>query len=163
MRKWLTSLILLMVMLLVCTGASSEAEAQYFSIDTEGVISRYTGTSATVVVPSEINGIQVTAIGAGTFAGSSVEHVVIPEGVVSIGAEAFAVSTLQTVDLPDTLQTIGEGAFADCRQLASIDLPDSVLFIGKVAFGYCTSLTEVVLPENLTSVESKLFEGCIGL
>ncbi len=68
-------------------------------------ITEYLGSDSEVVIPSTIDGYQITEIGRSSFAlNETITSVVIPEGV----------------------KTIGDGAFAHCTNLAEITLPDSI-------------------------------------
>ncbi len=54
-------------------------------------ITGYTGVGGVVAIPAQVDGMPVTAIGAGTFAEkTSVTSVTIPASVTSIGSEAFS-------------------------------------------------------------------------
>ena len=75
---------------------------------------------------------------------STLESIVIPDGVTTIGNQAFrGLANLHTVDLPDTLTTIEQEAFFECRGLETIHIPASVTFIGAQGLAYCTSLTDI--------------------
>jgi len=99
------------------------------------VITAYTGSDATVSVPSTINGLSVTSIGASSFHASGVANVTIPSGVTSIGDSTFfSCASLTSITLPDTLTTIGAYAFSLCQNLLSVTIPASVTSIGDAAF-----------------------------
>lgn len=118
----------------------------------------------------------------GGFAGcSSLENVVIPDGVQSIDERAFyncrgifdieipdsvteignyafyGCTYLENVKLSENLTSIGNYAFNQCKAITSIDLPDSLTSIGNYAFYKCTGLTDVVLPKNLVSIGISAF------
>ncbi len=87
-------------------------------------------------IPTEIEGMPVTKIGATVFYGSTITSIVIPEGVTSIGSGAFwHCKSLSDVTLPSTLTTIESYAFNDCQALETIDIPESVTYIGNAALG----------------------------
>ena len=62
-----------------------------------------------------------------TFKGlTSLETVVLPEGLESLGAEAFAgCSSLEKINLPNSLKKIAENAFAGCTKL-KLDMPSGI-------------------------------------
>ena len=97
-------------------------------------ISKYVGnsaTSATYVIPGEINGKKVT----------------------QIGDSAFTVCTsLTSVTIPDGVTSIDEAAFWGCTSLTSVTIPDSVTSIKSKAFFNCTSLKSVTIPASVTNI-----------
>ena len=90
--------------------------------DGTGIITRYLGSAGDVEIPSELNGIPVTAIGAYAFAGC-------------VG--------LTEITLPFNVTTIGERAFYYCIQLENVEFPDSLEVVHPSAFENCTSLTDL--------------------
>ena len=74
-------------------------------------ITRYSGVSTSLDIPSEIDGKTVTAIGANAFAGAPLSSVTIPETVTAIGAGAFQGTDLTWVKVPASVTEIGEKAF----------------------------------------------------
>jgi hypothetical protein len=89
-----------------------------------------------LVIPAEVDGVQVTSIGEHAFKGSSgLTSVTIPDGVTSIGDWAFFdCSGLTSVTIPDGVTSIGHNAFWGCRGLTSVTIPNSVTSIGFSAF-----------------------------
>ena len=95
---------------------------------------------------------------------SSIQSVIIRDGVKSIGEYAFGSCTfLTSVTIPNSVTSIGSQAFSDCRSLTSVTIPNSVTSIGSWAFGDCRSLTSVTIPNGVTSIESYTFYGCTSL
>jgi len=77
-------------------------------------------------------------------------NVVIPSCVTNIGEAAFVGNTnLVSVMIPDSVMSIGDWAFYGCMGLTSITVPDSVTNVGDYAFGFCTELTTASLPVSL--------------
>ena len=88
-------------------------------------ITRYSGVSTSLEIPSEIDGKTVTAIGANAFAGAPLSSVTIPETVTAIGADAFQGTNLTWVKVPASVTGIGEKAFgydADGQPIADFTL-----------------------------------------
>lgn len=60
----------------------------------------------------------------------------LPSGVEEIGEFSFARSSLQTVVIPEGVRSIGYGAFYHCDQLTEVQLPGTVTHIAPKAFAY---------------------------
>jgi hypothetical protein len=84
---------------------------------------------------------------------STIEEVVLPDGLITIEANAFKRCTnLKTINLPNSLTSIGDQAFQQCSGLTRIIIPNSVTAIGYQAYYACTSVTELVIPEGVTTI-----------
>ena len=95
---------------------------------------------------------------------SSLNSVVIPDGITSIGEGAFqGCSSLTDLVIPDSVTSIGESAFEGCSSLRSLVLPDSVTSIGNRAFWWCCSLECLVIPDRVTNIGDMAFYGCFSL
>lgn len=115
----------------------------------------------TLEIPSEIEGIPVTAIGYRAFKWSGMHNVSIPDTVTEIGDRAFEMTTcLKTVRFSEGLQKIGKYAFSDCEYISRIELPDSLTYIDDWAFSGCIELTRVELSHNLIHIGAWAFSGC---
>lgn len=105
-------------------------------------ITAYTGDEEELVIPSEIDGKTVSAIGSGIFSplnggNSTVKKITVPASVKTIGEEAFACAdALEEVYIEDGVTEIGELAFSGCMNLKKITIPKSVEKIGKGAFDH---------------------------
>ena len=119
-----------------------------------------------VVVPAEINGFKVTAIGNGDdgrafYNCKQLEKVIVSEGITSIEFRAFdGCENLTTVQLPSSLEKIGENAFYDCKSLVNINLPDNLKEIFSRAFYGCENLEEINLPAGLEELGNEVFHHC---
>ena len=94
-----------------------------------------------VIIPSEYEGLAVTAIGK------------------DFARENGAISG---VVIPDSVITIGDGAFADCPLLAEVAMSKNIVSIGIGAFTNCALLGSVELPWNISLGEGA-FLGCDAL
>ncbi len=154
-----------------------------FDIRGNGVLLKYKGTAAEVIIPDGVKYIAMNA-----FAGNhTLQTVLIPESVVSIGLAAFMNCTnLIKVNIPSGVKSIGEYAFYNCMNLSSIeiprgvtrieagtfsrcmslnqmDIPDTVTVIGEGAFASAYKLAEVTIPNSVKSIEQLAFNNCPAL
>jgi len=118
----------------------------------DGTITGYIGTATTVVIPSQIQGQAVTAIGNKAFLNKKLISVTIPSGVTSIGGEyqggAFAENQLTSITIPNSVTSIDAYAF-DQNQLTSVTIPNSVTYIERGAFRF-NQLTSVTIGANVS-------------
>ena len=127
-----------------------------------------------IVLPSTVNGLSVTAVGASDATAaltttSQIKTLTIPASVKSIGNNAFAgCSGLTNINFEENsqLETIGERAFANCIALTSVEIPKSVITLGKQAFSMPSegnaSLAEVTFEEGsqLKTIGDYAFSSC---
>lgn len=79
-----------------------------------------------LVLPSALTAIEAQAF----YGDSSVEAVVLPDGLESIGSQAFAYSGVKTINLPETVVFIANDAFMGCT-LEHVDAK------GEYAVNWC--------------------------
>ncbi len=118
------------------------------------------------------------------------DRIVIPTGVTRIPVGTFRGTEITEVIIPDTVTYIGADAFEDCALLAKIQIPTSVTYIGRDAFKNClyfntpdnwengnalyidTHLiatkaeaigTEFVVKEGTTTIGIEAFKDCVNL
>jgi hypothetical protein len=96
---------------------------------------------------------------------SSIETVIIEDGVTSIGYRDFAIyySALTSVTIGNGVTSIEEEAFYDCSNLASVTIGNSVTSIGEEAFYCCFALTSVTIGNSVTSIGEGAFRNCSSL
>ena len=138
---------------------------QYQVYEDHVEITKYTGNAEEIVIPAEIEGLPVTAIGnAAFFNRLQLTSVSLPESITSIGSRAFqGCSYLTSIAIPDGVTTIGEETFADCIRLTSVSLPDSITSIGENAFCGCCALADISFPDGVTSIGDYAFGCCENL
>ena len=141
---------------------SGEGEMEDYSIYSPDLSPWFSNYSS---IENVMIGEGVTTIGEAAFYHcSNLSSVNISTGVTSIGNYAFGkCSSLSDIELPESVVFIGEVAFGNCTSLKIIELPDGVTTIGEAAFSECSSLTEIVIPEGVTMIHNSAFCGCIGL
>lgn len=126
-------------------------------------ITGYLGDETALVIPSVLDDLPVTAIGAYTFEYAALTSVVIPEGVTVIDRKAFAAAlALKEITLPSTLREIGEEAFIGCA-LEKVTLPEGVETLGERAFSCCGQLKTITLPNTLRRMGYGVFADCDAL
>jgi hypothetical protein len=156
----------------ICAALFAQNAASDFTIDINGVITKYNGWDTAVVIPETINGIRVTAIGERAFAFTDLTSVTIPRGVTSIGRRAFSFSKLTsiTVDNQNPAYSSVDGilfnknktvliTYPERKQGTSYTIPSSVTSIGEYAFYNCRSLTSITIPASVTSVGERAFSS----
>ena len=152
---WTSLLACLLFALLCCAAESGD-----FTIDENGVLTKYTGSDAVVTVPDG-----VTAIGKEAFyAKSAITEIHLPTGITLIGDSAFRSCTgLTELHLPTGITSIGDSAFRSCAGLTEIVVPDSVKTIGDGAFYGCSGLTSLRLSQGLKTLGANVFLSCDSL
>ena len=95
---------------------------------------------------------------------TTLQSVVIPEGVTSIGNSVFLdCSSLTSITIPDSVTSISSYAFQGCKSLQSIVIPEGVTSINTNVFNGCSSLQSIVIPEGVTSIKTQSFANCSSL
>jgi hypothetical protein len=136
----------------------AELLVRVIASDTEIEITGYKGPyNVRVNIPSQIEGLPVTAIGDGAFAQHALISVLIPNSVTRIGNGAFTQNALTSVVIPNSVTHIGIGAFADNR-LASVVISNSVTRIEAEAFRK-NKLESIVIPDSVTYIGAMAFRS----
>jgi len=141
---------------------SNSADDFSYEIENDGVtITGYKGKRINVVIPNEIDGLPVVAIGDYAFYENELTNVVIPDSVETIGYAAFADNQLTNVVIPDSVKTIENSAFRD-NELTDVVIPDSVKTIGEFAFAF-NQLTNVVIPNSVETIAKLAFDDDVEI
>jgi len=146
---------------IIClVGINARAQLLYVT-NADGVSVTITGYTNAVpdalVIPMNINGLIVTAIGENAFAVVyNLTSVTIPGTVTTIEAGAFNAAGLTNITIPYGVTNLGEGVFADCESLTNAIIPESVTTIGQGAFGD-TGLVSVTVPASVTNFGEDAF------
>ncbi|MDR0798223.1 MAG: leucine-rich repeat protein [Dysgonamonadaceae bacterium] len=95
---------------------------------------------------------------------TSLETIVIEDGVTSIGSWAFLnCQHITSISIPNSVASIGAGAFNSCSDLISVIIPSGVPSIGDYTFTSCYKLTSITIPNSVTSIGKWAFVDCDGL
>jgi hypothetical protein len=176
LRKTLKRLLIIMAFCIIITsffGFKYEVHAavkkgktyDYTIYGKEIEIVKYKGKAAKVVIPSKIEGKEVTAIDSHAFAGNNyIKKVIIPDGINEIRSYAFLeCKNLSYVTMPKSIKVISEGLFSGCKSLKYANIPDKVETIEFAAFSGCESLKSINFPKNLEAIGSQAYEECKSL
>lgn len=120
------------------TDATDNSAFTYVNHGDSIEITGFDNSVSDVVIPSEIEGLPVTAISVG----------------------AFYLSAITSIEIPDTVTSIGEMAFLGCTSLKSVKLSTGVAKIDKNAFGSCSALQEIQVAKdnpNFSSLNGVLY------
>ncbi len=162
-RKIIYLLITAIAVIFVFVSCGQKSDFTYEQVEGGIVITGYTGENMNVVIPEQIGGENVVAIGEGAFDAMLIESIELPKSVTEIGKYAFRrCGNLTTVNILGNLKTIPAGAFNFCSSLTEIDFPDTVEIIGENAFGK-SSLTKVILPDSVKTINDYAFYHCASL
>lgn len=185
-NRFLRRILLGSLALCTCTQAQEFTYATNSPDTNTATLTGYTGTNTEISLPSNINGLTVTAIGDSAFSYTRLTGVAIPDSVTSIGNSSFSCCfDLQSIVIPDSvtdigdraffsdnltnvvlganLTQIGDNAFSWCCYLQSIVIPNSVTSIGAGAFGVCWKLHSLMIPDSVTTIGEAAFLNCTGL
>ena len=140
----------------------SLAEWRFKEVDGELAVCGYKGTDTDIVIPSHVDGRNVTRIANRAFAEKTeLVSVTVPEGITHIGNEAFwCCEGLTRITLPEGLRMIGNGSFVRCAALTELVLPSGLTFIDLNAFVGCRALKNIRFPQGLKEIKSWAFSGC---
>ncbi len=147
--------------------------------DENATITKFLGNASALMIPSELDGYTVVAIGDKAFQGNkNIRSVIIPDTVKKIGASAFADCTnLGNVILSSNLEEMGSKAFARCELLTDIEIPKSLTICHVDGDGYegdlegaytgpfyeCSGLEVIRFESGTNKIAKRLFAGCTGL
>ena len=92
-----------------------------------------------------------------------VKEVYVESGFDYVGRKAFASSSVQKLVLGEGLLGIDSMACYDAADLTEVVLPDSLKYIGSEAFTQCVSLEMIILPPNIEAVGKDIFKKCPSL
>jgi hypothetical protein len=149
------------VFLLVCLKAFTQQITDFewkvsLADNSNVIITGYTGTDRSIVIPETINGMSVIYLAERAFAGKELISVTIPPSVRGIGEEAFVANKLENIIVPGSVEIIEDAAFQGNR-LSSITIHEGVKAINDAAFSH-NQLTRIVIPSSVTFIGDIAFQ-----
>lgn len=108
----------------------------------------------------------VTTIKRNAFIGTPIQYLTFTEGsrLTTIERYAFqSCSSLQEVILPEGLTTIGYAAFEQCLAIQKVEMPNTVTSLGAYAFNSCTNMESIHFSDGLTSINDWVCNDCYAL
>ena len=153
------------LLLLVTLPTVVQGQFTYFTNNWDIIITGYSGPGGAVAIPGTIDGLPVTSIGNGAFAGLiNLTSIAIPTNVTSIGTNAFnSCYNMTNVAIPNGVTNIENGAFGLCSRLTSVNIPNSVISMGNGIFHDCTSLTNITISDSVSNIGDDAFYNCPNL
>ncbi|WP_078598437.1 leucine-rich repeat domain-containing protein [Evansella clarkii] len=131
-------------------------DAKYFRFDEfRREITGYEGEETNVVIPAEIDGVEVVSIGPDAFWNKGLTSVILPPTLSVIGFYAFAFNKLTDIRIPSSVALIEDGAFM-YNQLETLRLGEDIFTISRSVFQH-NRLSKLVLPENTQEIQSEAF------
>lgn len=106
----------------------------------------------------------VTTIGCNAFWNNkNITSVSLPNTIVSIEESAFQYcDSLYSINFPNSLRAIEDESFYECKNLSSFNLPNSLEKIGNVAF-YNTGIRKIHIPSSVISIGRNFCNRCRNL
>lgn len=124
-------------------------------------IIEYIGKVYTNMIPSSLDGYEVTRLGNGVFKNSDklAGEVSFPKELISIGDECFSgCEMLIQVNLNSKLKSIGANCFTKCKELKEINDYSNIENIGDRAFYNCPKLSgNLTFSSKIKSIGSEAF------
>ena len=179
------SIILSVIMVLSCfagmtfsVGAESSGDYEYEVLDNGTIsITKYIGSDADVIIPSEIDGKTVTMIGWKSFSNcSGITSITIPSSIETISEYAVnGCSNLKEIIVEEDNKNFSSfnGVLFDKNATELIlcpegfngeyVIPDSVKKLRSYSFSACASLSSVIISKNITDIQGFVFSECTGL
>ena len=134
----------------------------------------YQGYELNLILPCEIDGVQLTMIGGGMMNRAAygdnydvelpVVSVVIPENYTEIPAYAFSnCDTLETVICYAPIENLSDGTFKGCTNLREVIFVNGVRSLGDYVFSDCLSLEAVYLGAYVENASESAFQDEYGV
>ena len=144
-----------------------------FNIE-NGVLKKYTGKDADVIIPDGVTEIDWWAF----YGCRRLKSVTIPDSVAKIGSYAFRdCSDLTSITIPDSVTEIGGSAFYGCAKFSEVHISDLAKWCDIKFDGYWSNpleyahnlylngehVTDLVIPDGVTKICDRAFSDCSSL
>lgn len=187
-RKFnLFTVVILSILLLISSNSAMAYESGIASVTNESdfefdpethTITAYNGNDTSIVIPSNINGVEIYNIGAYTFTSDAssldITDITVSEGIVNINGFAFSgCGSLAEIHLPSTIKSVEPDSFDSCIDLQSIIVNgdnnyfksiDGVLFNSAatdlIQYPIGKSDKSYTIPETVTQISGSAFKDC---
>ena len=181
--------------------AEAEEEEQYktcegfiYSVESDGTVTirNYNGDAETLVIPSEIEGKPVTAIGhyypnldptaeqrsepvveghvVGEVIMGAFEHdhpgiktIILPDTVTALDSNFIGCDDLESIEFGSGITEIPFDCCGGLKKLSEVKIKLGVTRIGNQAFDYCPALKELHLPASVEDIGNRAFGFKNGL
>ncbi len=148
--------------------AAPGGDFSYEFNDTEDgvVITWYSGTAKSVIIPAEIEGYPVVEIGESAFESTDLfetkrtryfDSILIPPSVTKIGSRAFIGCSFKAMVIPDSVKILEDYAFKKCNKLVFVKLSNNLKKIGKECFMECSALHDITIQNSVEIIGQKAF------
>ena len=129
------------------------ANESALTVDNDGTLISYSGTSLNITIPEKVNGTTVVKVGEGVFANTDLTEIVLPRSVIEIGDSAFEnCRKLRTVSAFNATK-LGKNALYGCTNIRNIYF-GNLTDIGEYAF-YEAGKDQYILEERSFSLNLK--------
>ncbi len=115
-------------------------------------IDKYIGKDELVVIPDEINGMKVLALGAWVFEDTNVKGVKLSDSVETLTMTFMDDANIKYVICGSGLKTVEIGTFSECKSLETIEFQEGLTTLGQTAIAGCENLKVLYIPESVTEM-----------
>ena len=143
-------------LLLICKKKTIKAKPSFLFEKREGgmVLKAYKGDEVDIVIPRQIDEVDVVGIGENTFS---------PEAPRLKPEQKLFRSSIVSVKIPDSVKQIGDCAFENCKAICSVIIPNGMKEIGWRAFSGCAVLDSIEIPASVEKIGMSAFYNCPNL
>ncbi len=137
-------------------------DTSIFTVDSNGVLTAYTGTDTDVVLPNMVNAVRIKSVAEDVFKGNTnITSIALPAYATSIPDNAFAGCTNLKFVRIKAVTSVGNNAFKGCTALKCV-VSDKLTSVGDFAFYDCSNLSSFVFTV-LTDIGESAFENTSSL